>query len=289
MSGNPEIAFRQKFWALVQLSRPVNVAIGMASIAVGAWVTGTLQPFNNVLLACLSAGMITAAANAINDYFDISIDRVNKPYRPLPSGRLRPQRAFQFALLLFGLGCAVSWFIRPLSFGIAVVASVLLFLYSWFFKRTVLWGNFVVSLLSALAFVYGGVAVYRLRLALIPAGFAFLFHLGREILKDLEDVEGDRLDGAVTFPVRYGPAKAKLLITCIFLLLILVTVLPYRMGVFGEPYLWTVLFGVDLFLVVVIVFLWKSSSRIVYRRLSNWLKADMLVGLLAVFLGVSGR
>ncbi len=259
----------------------------MLSISMGALVGGSLRPAYLVLLAALSGGFITAAANTINDFFDLEIDSVNKPHRPLPAGLVSPVRARNWAFLLFAIGIALSIFIRPLAFGIAVFSSLLLFLYSYRLKRTVLWGNLTVSLISGIAFVYGGIAVNHVEMAFIPAVFAFFFHFGREVLKDLEDVPGDKKDNVKTFPISHGLNPTRWLISAIFLLLIFLTFIPYIAGIFGRIYLLIVLVGVDLFLIYVIASLWRDASIRNLHRLSEALKVDMLVGLLAIFAGIT--
>ncbi len=281
-----ETSFLARAEGLWQLLRPVNVLIGALSIGLGAWVTGTLSPAKNVLLACLSGGIITGAANAINDYFDIAIDRVNKPQRPLPSGKVTPSGAMAWSLFLFAVGIAVSFLIGRAAAVIAVTASVFLFLYSWQFKRLPLVGNFTVSFISALAFVYGGVSVGRFTASLIPGAFAFLFHFGREILKDIEDISGDQADHARTFPICCGVNAARILITAIFFLLILATIFPYFLKIYNWFYFLLVIFGVDFYLMYVVWALWKSTEPAHLHRLSTGLKVDMLVGLLSILIGV---
>ncbi|NOY79142.1 MAG: UbiA family prenyltransferase [Calditrichaeota bacterium] len=271
---------------LWQLLRPVNVLIGALSIGVGAGVSGSLSPVRGVLLACLSGGLITGAANAVNDYFDVAIDRINKPARPLPSGKVSPAVALVWSLFLFALGIALSFGVNSQAAAIAVLASVLLFLYSWRFKRLPLIGNFTVSFISALAFVYGGVAVGRFQASLIPATFAFLFHFGREILKDIEDITGDRAQNARTFPICCGVLASKILITVIFFLLILATLFPYFKDIYNDWYFVLVLPGVDVFLVYVIWALWKSTEPAHLHKLSTALKVDMLVGLVSILVGI---
>ena len=275
------------FEGYLQLSRPLNVVIGFFSIFIGAFITGNFSPGFYILGACLSGAMITAAANAINDYFDIDIDRINKPSRPLPSGKVTPAQAYWFSLLLFILGIFLAGLINRYTLSIALIASLLLYLYSYRLKRTVLWGNLTVSLVSGLAFVYGGAAVKRLSLALIPATFAFLYHFGRELLKDMEDMHGDRLQAANTFPIHFGIRATQALITCIFLLLIFATLLPYIWGIFGLTYLLLVIAGVDVILLYVIISQWQDASPKNLHRLSNWLKLGMLVGLVAIYVGVT--
>ena len=159
------------------LCRPLNVVIGMLSIFIGAFITGTIQPLLKVILASVSGGLIAAAANVINDYYDVEIDKINKPYRPIAAGLVTPKQGFVYSLVLFLAGIVVGWLVNWLAFIISVFSAVLLFLYSYQLKRTVLWGNISVSLMTALAFIYGGVAVKRIIFAQIPAAFWFLYNL----------------------------------------------------------------------------------------------------------------
>lgn len=267
------------------LIRPVNAVISFLSICIGAAVTGTLEPLEKVLVAAASGTLVGSAGNAINDYYDVDIDRINKPQRPIPSGRVSRSEALLLSALLFGLGIALAFLVRAEAVAIAVGATLLLIAYSYRLKRTVLWGNLTVSTVTGAAFLYGGLAVGRVRAALIPAGFSFLFHLGREILKDVEDLEGDRRARAVTLPVVHGIRAAQWAVTAVFGLLIVATWLPYLYGVYNATYFWIVCLGVDTVLLYAIVQFWLDVSRGKLAFLSNLLKGDMLVGLLAIYLG----
>ncbi len=267
------------------LIRPINVVIGGLSIFIGALVTGTIQPHVKVAIAVLSGSLIAAGANAVNDYFDIEIDRRNKPYRPLPSAKIGPASAFQFALILLVLGVICGVWVTTSALVIAALTSVLLFVYSYVLKRTVLLGNLAVSLATGLAFIYGGVAVGRVGRAIIPAVFAFLFHLGREIIKDIEDIEGDRSGNAVTLPIRYGSRAALSAATITFALLIIATLLPFIFNIFSSFYLVIVIFGVDSVLLYTMISMWRRQTPAHYHFLSNLLKADMFIGLIAIYVG----
>ncbi len=271
--------------AVVRLSRPSNVLIGMLSVFIAAAITGTVSPVRKVLLASLSAGLITAAANTINDFFDVEIDRVNKPGRPLPAGWMSPLQARNLALTEFVLGWLLAAGINSWAVRIAISVSVLLYFYSARLKRTPLWGNLAVSLASALAFVYGGVAVNRVRQTLVPAAFAFFYHLGREVIKDIQDMEGDARQGARTFPLRFGQKAALQLVTGIYLLLSVLILLPFWAKWYGLRYLMVCVVGIYPVLAYVLVRIWRDRSFTSLELVSNLLKADMLVGLLAVYLG----
>lgn len=167
----------RKIISLLKLTRPINVLIAMLSVFVAALISGTLSPWVAVLLAGLSAGLITAAANSINDYYDIAIDRINKPQRPLAAGRISPRAALGSALGLYAAGIALASAISPQMLAVAALFSLLTWRYSAHLKRTALWGNFAVSLSTAAAFIYGAMAVGRPGAGIFPALFAFSFIL----------------------------------------------------------------------------------------------------------------
>jgi geranylgeranylglycerol-phosphate geranylgeranyltransferase len=228
---------------------------------------------------------ILAGGNVVNDLYDVETDRINQPTRPLVTGAVSPRTAWAAALLLFGIGIASAWQLGPAMFAVASLAAGLLVLYSAKLKRTLLWGNLTVSFLGGLAFLYGGMAVGKMRGAVVPAILAFLFHLGREILKDAEDRIGDGATRANTLAVRFGARRAFGLTTAVFGILILFTPLPFLFNMYSSSYLWTVLVGVDTVLAYVVWSMWKDGSSRNLARLSRILKADMLVGLLAIVLG----
>jgi len=184
-------------------------------------------------------------------------------------------------LRVWGLAGRVGAALLVLALGV----SILLILYDLRLKRITLWGNLAVGLAGGLAFVYGGLAVGRPTGALIPTGFAFLFHLGREIVKDAEDISGDREAGAVTLPVRWGVRTAVAVASGTFGLLMPLTFVPFWLGLYGWLYLITVVFGVDLVLVYVVLSMWRDHSPSNLRRVSVVLKADMIVGLGAILAG----
>ncbi len=277
------MTFFSRLQTLIQLSRPVNVAITLLSVFIAAFITGTLQPLRAVLLACISAGLIAAAANTINDFYDLEIDRINKPRRPLPAGKISPAAARAAALAEFALGNLLASLISPPMFLIAAFFSLLTYLYAAFLKRTVLWGNFAVSLTTAAAFFYGGTAVNRPAQTLIPAAFAFFFHFGREIIKDMEDVRGDSVHHARTFPIRFGMRPAIALVWVNFITLMALTLLPFAMGWYGPVYFIIVAAGLYPVIFYTLISLLKNTTSRRLGFLSALLKADMVVGLLAIY------
>jgi geranylgeranylglycerol-phosphate geranylgeranyltransferase len=185
--------------------RPLNVAAaGLAVIVAYLIATGTLIP--QVILLFLVVTLVTAAGNVINDYFDIGIDRVNRPDRPIPSGKVTPQAARVYACVLFLAGILVCLLTNELCITIAIINSLLLIAYAAWLKRTPLLGNIAVAYLAGSMFLFGGAlsGMAGLLHVLPFALMTFFAMLARELVKDAEDVEGDQASGAVTIPIRYG-------------------------------------------------------------------------------------
>lgn len=191
-----------------RITRPGNSVIaGLAAIVAYLIATGTLV--NGVLLLMAVVILITAAGNVINDYFDAEIDAINRPERPIPSGAMSRNAALVWAGILFILGLAACMFTTPLCLGIALFNALLLVVYAARLKSTPLLGNIAVAYLSASIFLFGGAfAGWHLLVQVLPiAVITFLAMLARELLKDAEDIEGDRAGGADTLPIRIGYKK----------------------------------------------------------------------------------
>lgn len=271
--------------AYLKIIRPLNVLLTFISV----WLAAFISPYFSVTplvgLAALSAAFILAGANVINDIYDFEIDRVNRPARPLASGALSIKQAWRWFVFLYAAGLLAAIAAGVWFFSIAAVIAGLLIWYSTHLKRTVLFGNILVSIAAGLTFIFGALAVHDWQAGVIPAVFAFFFHLGREIIKDMQDMEGDLQNNAVTFPGKFGFKVAAFLINILFGLLLLLTLLPYIFSIYSEAYLWIVIPGVDAVLLFVMISLWSNSNTSVLGRLSSLLKIDMFVGLTAIWVG----
>jgi len=274
-----------KLIASIEVLRPFNVVIMMLVVAAAVVLAGgTVSEWDVMVIAALVAGLIGGAANAINDYFDVDIDRVNKPKRPLPRGTLTPEFVLRLWLLLSLVGISLNLFLNSQAFWIAISAVVVLFFYSARWKRRILVGNLAVALMTGMAFVYGATVIGHPGRALVPALFAFLINLGREIIKDVEDMEGDTKGRAVTLPVRFGVKKALILASVVFCLLFAMTIFAYASGLYNDTYL-GIIVVVDLLIIYVLVSMWKNHAPKNLGKLSLILKVNMLVGLLALYGG----
>jgi geranylgeranylglycerol-phosphate geranylgeranyltransferase len=274
-----------KLIAYIQLSRPVNVFITLVSIPVACWIAGgTVSMWLFILLAGTTGGLVAAGANAINDVFDVDIDRINRPERPLPRGALTQQNARRMWLIVSLAAIGINLFFNSSALFIVVLVIVLLYTYSARLKRTVLIGNILIGSMTGMAFIYGGAVVGRVELAVIPAIFAFLVNLAREVLKDIEDMEGDRAENAVTLPIKYGVRTALVLATATLLLLISVTVGVAIHALYHPAFLYIVMIA-DCLMCASIMVMWFDHSPGAMRKASTLLKVSMVFGLLSIIVG----
>ncbi len=261
--------------------------------AIGVWVGWYLAgsgEWRYAYLASLAVALVCGAGNALNDFLDIDNDRINHPHRPLPQDELNPASAlivfvlFNFIAILLGLmvNAAVT---------VTIIAGILLLvIYNLLLKRLLFWGNLAVSLLGGATFLVGGLSVSSASLTmiprpLVPAAFAFLFHLGREILKDTADLEGDRLKGYRTLPSILSPQQARALVALIFGLLILLSMIPVFLQWYRPAYniLTIGLVDIPLIILIIRIFVVKDVDRL--NVITGLLKFLMIFGLLAFILG----
>lgn len=238
-----------------------------------------------MIIASLAAGLIGAGGMVVNDIFDAEIDRINKPSRPLPSGAVSPRSASFLYACLTAVGLLLNLFLQSNAQAIAIGAALLVFLYSYTLKSTPLFGNLAVGLLTGLTFIYGGAAVGNIERATIPALFAFLINVGRELIKDMEDVEGDARHDAATFPIKYGMRSAALVATLFLLAVVGSTIIPFANRQYGMAYFIIVMAGVNCVIAFVLYSMWKDTTPKNLNRLSTILKYDMIIGLIAIYLG----
>lgn len=271
-----------------------------------------LMPWWVLALLILACVCIAAGGYVINDYFDVKIDRINRPDRLIvtesvpKNTAMRLFQCFTAAGVLAGLGVSVwarSWTLAL----VFIVIPGLLWFYSASYKRQFLVGNLVVAFAAALTPLLVAFAntdrlrhLYPDTLAYTPvaadlytwiggfAAFAFLATLIREIVKDLEDMEGDRELECRTLPVRCGERHAKIVVT---LLIVLLTAAvgyvgfelvpyPHHWGTLSARY---ITFGLFVPLAGEVILLWAAHLPREYHTAQALMKFIMLMGTLYSF------
>lgn len=246
---------------------------------------------------------IAAAGYIINDYFDLNIDQINKPDKNVLNSIINRRWAILWHLLLSMIGIGAT--IIAVGFGkwylvIANAACVaLLWLYSTSFKRQLLIGNIVISLLSAWTVLIlffakvpfseafnnqSSITLKFFRLAFLYAGFAFVISLVREAIKDIEDREGDAHYGCKTLPIYAGVRTTKIY-TAIWLVVLIAALIILQLYVLQFGWLWAVIYSIVLIispLIYLLSQLMKAQSISDYSKLSALTKLIMFTGILSM-------
>ena len=271
--------------AVIKLLRPLNLLQGTLAVFVAAALLPAWPSGIAILQALVVLLAFAGASNALNDWFDYPIDRINRPDRPLASGALPRRAGLILAIVLFALGALAALTLPQEARRIALlIALPLLILYTPVFKPLPLAGNLMVGAILGLAFLFAGSVFGRLDLMWPPFGLALGFNVVREFIKDIEDVAGDQAGKAATFPVKYGVAAAVRLALALTLALMMGVLLPYILDVYGAIYLTALLVGVELPLLYTVVYLYKHPDPGGCAWVAKVLKIDIFFGLLAVYL-----
>jgi geranylgeranylglycerol-phosphate geranylgeranyltransferase len=254
--------------ALILISRPHNLFITFLGVVLGALVVSpaAASEYLGLLVASIPALAIAAGGYIINDYYDLEIDRKAKPWRPLPRGDLSPGKALRIAIVLIVFGVLIAFLLFNALIGsFAALNAVITYIYSWRLKKLGLMGNIAVSLLSANSILYGGLIyipgsenhLERFLIVLIPWSFAMIMSLSREIVKGIEDIEGDKEYGVKTLAVLKGYRASSSLATALLILLLTIVGIPFiikRSTIY-----------ITLAVASILIFL-LSTARIIYSK-----------------------
>ncbi len=221
---------------LLEFSRPFTLlapALGFASGAVTAYGAAPREPWSAELIVypligLTMAAVLNGASNALNQIYDLEIDRINKPKRPLPDGRLSLRDAWRFTWWAYGVALLLAWFVAPGGrhecFWIVLVATIITFLYSVppaRTKRLGIWANVTIAIPRGVLLKVAGWSAVKTVMAAEPwyIGAIFgLFLLGASTTKDFADMEGDARGGCRTLPIIYGVRRAAWMISPSFVL-----------------------------------------------------------------------
>ncbi len=246
-----------KRWAVyLELGRPFTLlapALGFLSGAVTAIGAAPQEPWSPALIVypaigSLMAAVLNAGNNALNQIYDLAIDRINKPKRPLPSGRLSVADAWAFTVVTYVLALVLAWLVAPGGrhecFWLVLVAVVCTFIYSMpplRTKRLGIWANITIAIPRGVLLKVAGWSAVKTIAGVEPwyIGAIFgLFLLGATTTKDFADMEGDRLGGCRTLPIQFGVRRAAWMISPAFVLPFLLINVGSALGILtGNPVL----------------------------------------------------
>ena len=245
-----------------------------------------------VLLTFFTALFLEASTFALNDYYDLEIDKINKRAdRPLVRGDVSPKTALYLFYILFPLGLICSFFVNMTCFIIAFITAFLSVFYDIKMKKIKLVGNFYIAYIMAIPFVFGGATILEWGTlsfgGISPAIYtialiAFLAGSGREIMKDVMDFEGDKVQGVKSFPKYVGSRWSNILAALFYIAAIALSFLPYSLSnyelYYRNTYYLLLVFITDVMLLTTSLHLiLKKQPRLtMYRKFT----------LLAIFIGL---
>ena len=273
--------FRTRMLGLFRLFRfELPFTAGVCVILGELLALGGLPTTTEIVLGFSSIFFISAAALILNDYFDVESDKINAPERPLPAGLVTERDVVLLSIVVTMLGFITSYLISLEALLVVILVWAVGFLYNWRFKKAGFIGNLMVSFSVGMTFIFAGVTVGKPFETIVWffAAIVMLIDLGEEIAADAMDIEGDRQAGSSSLALVLGRENALKISGAIFLLVIVVSSLPF----FLEWLEWIYLFPI---LLMDILILYSTSklldSRIVNRRIYiRWIYLSGLVAFL---------
>jgi len=262
----------------VRLLRPLNCIIAGFAALIGYWISASgIMLDSNALMVFLAVFSICGAGQAINDYFDLEIDRKKKLRKALALGKIKAHDAFSFAMVLFLIGIIISIKLGTLPFIISLFISLLLIAYSAFPKLKIA-GNWIVALGTAMTVIFGASVLEKFDIVLwlfLPMLFA---NSARELIKDLEDLKADK-GLKLTLPMIIGVKNTKSIvgIYLTFTILAACYIFAFKIVTSGLYLLLVLVAAIALFLAA-----WHTG-RGDFSKAQKFSKYGMLLALLAFF------
>lgn len=270
----------------IELMRLLNGFMVAVAVVVGALASGAFDP-KNTTIALLSAFLTATSGYIINDWKDVEIDKINCPERAIPSGRVSKNTALALAIIFMAVGDVIIWFTNLESILVIMIGSVLIACYSLWFKKMGFIGNVTVAILTGFCLLVGGASVGHIEMSVWPALLAFSLNVGREIMKGIDDYEGDKEENARTLAVRWGRQKASWIGVAFLSITIIISPFPYVLGLYNILYLALALI-VDGILIVDSILILRTPTSQMGHLVKRTIKFAAFIGLLAFLMGIHG-
>ena len=273
----------KKIKGIIRLFRPeLPFSAGICVLLGEIVALGGFPPIREAVLGFMCGFFISGSALISNDYFDLEVDKVNSPDRPLPSGAVSPSEAILLASLAMLIGLAASFAISLQAFILSLIFGAVGILYNWRFKQAGLLGNLMVASSVAITFILGGLAVGQPfnKIVWFFSLTAFLIDLGEEIAGDAMDIEGDRKRNSKSIAIIYGKDFALRISGAVFFLVVLISFIPYLFGWLGITYLVIISFA-DVITIFSTVKLVKSQTPEEGRKYMRWIYVGATLGMVA--------
>ncbi|MBY8980531.1 MAG: geranylgeranylglycerol-phosphate geranylgeranyltransferase [Candidatus Lokiarchaeota archaeon] len=285
-----------KFKDAIEITRPINCLMGALTVVIGLLNTRLSVPLDkltiNIILGVFTYIFLAAAGNTINDIYDIEIDKINRPERPIPRGSISLKQAKRLFFLFLSIGIILSYLntlilsLTLINLAIAIFFGFITWVYAKWGKKSGFLGNIIVGVSFSIGLVYGA----YLNSPIIPPYIfyffvtAFALLVAREIIKGCEDIEGDKNQGVKTLAIKIGIKPSRNISLIFALLAVVFFILP----------IFTTILNFFLFIIFMVIGLIEVGYTIVLmltsdlrkedlKKISLLLKIGMFLGLIAFF------
>ncbi|MFX1489368.1 MAG: geranylgeranylglycerol-phosphate geranylgeranyltransferase [Promethearchaeota archaeon] len=281
----------------IEILRPVNDLMGSLTVIIG--ILNTRNEINlvtliiNLVLGILTYFFIAGSGMVINDYYDVEIDKINRPERPIPRGSitLKQAKVLWIVCIIIGMFFAIlNSFLIGFKFLNIIIAGFFAFigwLYAVWGKKSGFIGNIIVSISFSIGLIYGAI-INNSNIPLYIYFFfitAFLLLLSREVIKGCEDIEGDKNEGVKTLAIRIGIKKSTIFAISFAILAIMFFILPLFTPIMNHwLFLISMVFGLIVVTYAIILMFKQTLMKEDFKRVSLLLKLGAFLGLVAFLL-----
>ena len=285
-----------KFKDAIEITRPINCLMGALTVIIGLLNTRSNVPFDkltiNIVLGVFTYIFLAASGNIINDVYDIEIDKINRPERPIPRGSISLKQAKELFFLYLFIGIILS-LVNTLILSLPLINLALAFFFgfmAWVYakwgKKSGFIGNIIVGVSFSIGLVYGA----YLNTPIIPPYIfyffitAFSLLVAREIIKGCEDIEGDKNQGVKTLAIKIGIKSSRNISVIFVLLAVMFFILPIFTTILNFFFfiIFLVIGLIEVGYIVVLMFT-SDLRKEDLKKISLLLKIGMFLGLIAFF------
>lgn len=281
------MGFLKELLILTRFEHAIMLAI--AVLIAEIIVLGSFPILTSIVVLSLLVPILSEMGSfALNDYLDIETDRLNKCMnRPLVKGTISPKFAFWFSIVCLLLSTILAYFINSYAFLIALLFNLVAILYNWKLKELPLVGNIYIAFTMAIPFIFGNYVVSDnlSPIILLLALLGFLSGLAREIIKSIQDMEGDiKARKSKTLPVIIGKKSALLVASILYLFFVPLTALPFMLGLSFSLLPIALIALADLGILYIVYLLLKKSDKKTFKKARNLSLVCLFIGLIGLLL-----
>ena len=272
-----------KLITYIYILRPINILICLISILICTYLINALSspilPYAILTVLCF-----TGASNILNDIFDYNIDKINKPDKVKLYDIIKKNNLILLMSLMYAAGIISTIFINPIGQYIALyIVLPLSYLYTPFFKRMPLIGNIIIGGILGSVFIFTEAAITNnVNKMWIPFYLAGSLSIIRELIKDVEDINGDKASRLKTFPIMFGIKHTLRLLQILTIILCTTAIIPFITGLYKLTYFILLILLVEIPLIWIIFYKLNGNSITNYNFASEFLKYITIGGLIVI-------